>query len=135
MPASVFIVHVYLLNHNLFCCPSLLAVLWFIMHGITCVPNILTFSNLLLLQDIPPVKNSIVNSSGCAPPILNLSDPGKFLSSPSLPYPLHLTPAEHHHQKGNPLSRRCVVCVCLYATANEMFIYNVHMDVKILYTV
>ncbi|XP_065897309.1 anaphase-promoting complex subunit 1-like [Dysidea avara] len=57
-------------------------------------------------QDIPPVKNSIVNSSGCAPPILNLSDPGKFLSSPSLPYPLHLTPAEHHHQKGNPLSRR-----------------------------
>ena len=57
------------------------------------------------LQDIPPVKSSISDTSGSvAPSILNLSTAGKFPSSPSIPYPLQLTPSEP--QKGHPSSRR-----------------------------
>ena len=95
--------------------------------------SIFSFFDLLLFQDIPPVKSSIANSSSCAPPMLNLSDPGKFPLSPSLPYPLHLTPAEHrhHHQKGNPLSRRCAcMCQCLHMHTELLYILHVFMNCK-----
>ena len=73
------------------------------------------------LQDIPPVKSSISDTSGSvAPSILNLSTAGKFPSSPSIPYPLQLTPSEP--QMGHPSSRRWSCIVTCNSTFNVIIV-------------